>query len=107
MYDTEVYCHKHMKGEETTKTTNRKTLKGVVVSVKCPGTAVVTVDRYERHPLYGKYRRMTKRYKAHNPENNVSLGDVVYIESCRPISKEKHFRICNTPEGQATTKKGV
>ena len=72
---------------------NKKTLRGTVVSAKMQDTAVVTVDRYVKHPIYGKYRRTTKRYKAHDPGNTASAGDVVVIESCRPISKEKTFRI--------------
>ena len=72
---------------------NRKTLRGVVVSDKMQDTVVVAVDRYVRHPVYGKYRRITKRYKAHCPGSDVLMGEQVVIESCRPISKEKHFQI--------------
>ena len=72
---------------------NRKTLRGVVVSTKMQDTVVVAVDRYVRHPVYGKYRRITKRYKAHCSEGDTLLGERVVIESCRPISKEKHFKV--------------
>ena len=73
---------------------NIKTLRGVVVSTKMQDTVVVAVDRYVRHPVYGKYRRITKRYKAHCPGNPSSLmGERVVIRSCRPISKEKYFQI--------------
>ena len=56
-------------------------------------TVVVAVDRYIKHPIYGKYRRVTKHYKAHNPDNTVTVGDTVTIQSCRPISREKHFQV--------------
>ena len=72
---------------------NIKTLSGTVVSVKMQDTLVVAVDRYVKHPIYGKYRRTTKRYKVHSPgDDSFSVGEKVLIASCRPISKEKHFR---------------
>ncbi len=74
------------------KTVNKKTLRGTVVSAKMQDTVVVAVDRYVKHPIYGKYRRITKRYQAHAP-GGISVGKRVVIESCRPISKQKHFRI--------------
>ena len=72
---------------------NRKVLRGTVKSVKMRDTVVVAVNRYVKHPVYGKYRRITKRYKAHSPGNALSVGDEVSIEACRPVSKEKHFRV--------------
>ena len=72
---------------------NKKTLRGTVVSAKMQDTVVVAVDRYVKHPLYGKYRRKTKRYKVHCPGNTVAVGEQVTIESCRPVSKEKYFQI--------------
>jgi small subunit ribosomal protein S17 len=74
----------------------RKTLVGTVVSVKMDKTAVVAVERSERHPLYRKIVRSTKRYKAHDPNNSAVLGDVVRIIESRPISKEKRWRIAET-----------
>ena len=73
-----------------------KTLRGVVVSTRMRGTVVVAVDRYVKHPVYGKYRRITKRYKAHCPEHSASMGERVVIESCRPISKEKYFQVVSS-----------
>lgn len=72
---------------------NRKILRGVVVSTKAQDTAVVAVDRYIKHPIYGKYRCVTKRYKAHDPGNTVGVGDAVSIEMCRPVSKDKYFQV--------------
>ena len=74
----------------------RRTLIGVVVSVKMDKTAVVSVERRRPHPLYRKIVRTTKRYKAHDPRNEAVLGDVVRIEETRPISKDKHWRIAAT-----------
>jgi small subunit ribosomal protein S17 len=69
---------------------------GIVVSVKMDKTAVVSIERRERHPLYRKIVRSTKKYKAHDPRNEAVLGDVVRIEETRPISKEKRWRIAET-----------
>jgi small subunit ribosomal protein S17 len=76
-----------------TKETNRKILRGVVVSDKMQDTAVVAVSRYTKHPKYKKYMKSTKKYHAHNPGNKAKEGDQVTIRSCRPLSKTKHFEI--------------
>ena len=72
---------------------NKKTLRGVIVSAHMQDTAIVAVDRYVKHQVYGKYRKVTKRYKVHCPDTDFSVGDSVTIMSCRPISKEKHFHV--------------
>jgi small subunit ribosomal protein S17 len=74
----------------------RKTMVGVVVSNKMDKTAVVSVERRRPHPLYRKIVRSTQRYKAHDPNNQAVLGDVVRIEETRPISKDKRWRIVQT-----------
>jgi small subunit ribosomal protein S17 len=70
-----------------------KKLKGIVVSDKMAKTAVVLVSRYVRHPKYKKYVKVSKKYKAHDQEKRYKVGDSVIIEECRPISKDKHFKI--------------
>ncbi len=70
---------------------NRKTRQGTVVSSKNDQTVIVAVSRANRHRLYGKVIRTTKRYPVHDPENRATLGDLVVIEECRPISKTKHW----------------
>lgn len=70
-----------------------KKLKGVVISDKMGKTVVVLVERYVKHPLYKKYIKKNKRYKAHDEKKEYKVGDKVVIEECRPISKEKHFRV--------------
>lgn len=69
----------------------RKTLVGVVTSDKMEKTVVVTVERVTRHPLYGKVVKTSKKYKAHNENNEAKMGDTVRICECRPISKDKTF----------------
>src|SRR5688572_15928101 len=59
-------------------------------------TAVVSVERRQRHALYRKIVRSTTRYKAHDPNNTAVLGDVVRIEESRPLSREKRWRIVET-----------
>lgn len=81
--------------EKEQKTTKSKVLSGVVVSDKMKDTAVVKVDQYLKHPRYGKYIRKSKKYKAHDAGNTVHVGDKVQIIECKPISKDKHFRVIN------------
>ncbi len=66
-------------------------LKGVIVSDKMDKTVVVSVSRFIKHPLYGKFYKVSKKYKAHDAENKYKVGDKVEIEETRPISKDKHF----------------
>ncbi len=68
-------------------------MKGVVVSTKMAKTVVVEVARLKKHPIYKKFMRITKRYKAHNENPNVAVGDRVVMVSTRPISKEKRWRV--------------
>ncbi|MCX6731573.1 MAG: 30S ribosomal protein S17 [Candidatus Parcubacteria bacterium] len=70
-----------------------KKLKGVVVSDTMNKTAVVLVNRYVKHPKYKKFLIKSKKYKAHDEEKKYKKGDKVVIEECRPISKDKHWRI--------------
>ncbi len=76
----------------------KKTLQGVVVSNKMDKTVVVEVHRSTRHPLYKKILLKSKRYKAHDQKNECKEGDTVRIMECRPLSKEKHFRVVEITE---------
>lgn len=69
----------------------RKSFVGTVTSDKMDKTVVVSVVRVTRHPLYGKVIKISKKYKAHNEDNDAKMGDRVRIRECRPISKEKKF----------------
>ena len=71
----------------------KKFFEGVVVSDKMKDTAVVLVERYIKHPKYGKFMKLGKRFKAHDAGNTHKVGDKVTIEETRPISKEKRFKI--------------
>jgi small subunit ribosomal protein S17 len=72
---------------------NGKTLKGTVVSDKMAKTIVVEVKRFIKHPKYGKYFNLSKKYKAHDEVGKAKLGDEVTIRECRPLSKDKHFEV--------------
>lgn len=69
----------------------RKSLVGTVTSNKMDKTVVVMVQRVTRHRLYGKVIKVNRKYKAHDENNVVQIGDVVRIRECRPISKDKTF----------------
>lgn len=72
---------------------SRKQLIGRVVSDKMDKTVVVSVETAKRHPLYEKVVRRDKRQKVHDEANEARTGDWVRIEECRPMSKDKRFRI--------------
>lgn len=78
------------------KTQKGRTLTGTVVSTKMKNTIVVEVNRYVRHPKYRKYMRHTKRIKAHDEGNTKKEGEKVTIVECRPMSKDKHFRVADS-----------
>jgi small subunit ribosomal protein S17 len=66
---------------------------GTVVSNKMDKTVVVRIDRHKRHRLYGKTIRVTRRYKAHDENNECRLGDIVKISETRPLSRDKRWRV--------------
>lgn len=69
----------------------RLTKVGRVVSDKMQKTVVVTVDYPRRHRLYNKTMTRTSRFKAHDENNECKIGDIVRIEECRPLSKDKRW----------------
>ena len=72
---------------------NRKVRQGVVVSDKMDKTVTVQVERLVRHPMYKKYIRQRKKYKAHDPANECQTGDIVTITETRPFSRDKRWRV--------------
>ncbi|MBI4034125.1 MAG: 30S ribosomal protein S17 [Candidatus Brennerbacteria bacterium] len=68
-------------------------LRGTVVSDKMTKTRVVAVERLAKHKRYGKYYKVTKRYKAHDENNEYKAGDEVVIQESRPLSREKRWKI--------------
>lgn len=69
----------------------RKRLTGRVTSDKMDKTIVVEVERLQRHRLYGKVLKRTKKYMAHDEENTCRIGDLVRIVESRPLSRRKHW----------------
>ncbi|PIP27275.1 MAG: 30S ribosomal protein S17 [Candidatus Moranbacteria bacterium CG23_combo_of_CG06-09_8_20_14_all_39_10] len=67
--------------------------KGVVVSDKMAKTVVVAVDSFKTHPKYKKKYKSTKKYKAHDEEGKYKVGDLVEIIPCRPMSKDKCYKV--------------
>ena len=68
-------------------------LEGMVVSDKMQKTVVVKVERFKRHPFYHKVMRISKRFKAHDENNECKVGDIVIIEQTKPLSKEKKWKV--------------
>ncbi|HEU5128050.1 MAG TPA: 30S ribosomal protein S17 [Glycomyces sp.] len=79
--------------EENETRNRRKVLEGVIVGDKMDKTAVVEVEDRKKHPLYGKVLRSTKKYKAHDENNQCGVGDRVSIMETRPLSKTKRWRV--------------
>lgn len=71
----------------------KKKLQGTVVSDKMDKTVVVDVQTVKKHPKYLKKYKINKKYKAHDEKQEFKVGDLVVIEECRPISKDKKFRV--------------
>jgi len=82
-----------MKTKEKKENNKGNILKGTVVSDKMDKTVVVSVSRFVKHPKYGKYYKVSKKYKAHDEENKYKIGDEVTIVETRPISKDKKFKV--------------
>ncbi|MCT4618817.1 MAG: 30S ribosomal protein S17 [Marinisporobacter sp.] len=78
--------------------TTRKSRVGRVVSDKMEKTIVVAVEDFVRHPIYGKAVRRTKKFKAHDENNECRIGDRVRIMETRPLSKDKRWRLVNIVE---------
>ena len=74
-------------------TNNKRTLVGRVVSDKMEKTVTVLIERRVKHPLYGKIIVQSKKFHAHNDNNEAKHGDLVEIEETRPVSKTKAWRV--------------
>ena len=72
---------------------SRRVLRGVVTSDKMMQTIVFSVTRTKQHPLYGRTMKSSKKYKAHDEHEEAGIGDTVEVMACRPISKEKSWRL--------------
>ncbi len=76
----------------------RKVREGFVTSADMAKTIVVEVTRLKRHPLYKRVVRTSKRYKAHDEQNECGIGDRVRITETRPLSKTKRWRLLSVVE---------
>lgn len=76
----------------------KKMLQGRVVSDAAEKTVTVIIERRFAHPLYEKVVKTSKKYLAHDEENACSVGDLVEITSCRPVSKRKRFAVSRVVE---------
>ena len=76
----------------------RKTRIGEVVSDKMDKTIVVAIKTKVRHPLYGKMVNRTRKFKAHDENNECGIGDTVKIMETRPLSKDKRWRLVELVE---------
>ncbi|MDO8581734.1 MAG: 30S ribosomal protein S17 [bacterium] len=70
-----------------------RSFEGIVVSDAMQKTIVVRVDRIVVHPKYKKRYRVSKRYKVHDEKNKYKIGDKVQFVECRPLSKDKRWRV--------------
>ncbi len=82
-----------MSDESTNQTVKRRSLQGSVLSTSMDKTITVQVVRQLKHPLYKKYIRRSTKLHAHDEQNECKEGDKVIIEECRPLSKNKSWRL--------------
>jgi len=76
----------------------RRVVRGLVTSDKMDKTVVVTTVTLKQHALYGRTLKRSKAYKAHDENNECGTGDTVEIMECRPLSKEKRWRVVRVVE---------
>jgi small subunit ribosomal protein S17 len=77
---------------------NIRTQQGRVVSDKMDKSIVVAIERFVKHPIYGKYVKRTTKIHAHDENNECGLGDTVEIRECRPLSKTKSWTLVKVVE---------
>ncbi len=80
------------------ETVNKRGIVGTVVSDKTDKTITVLVETYRKDPLYGKRVKYSKKYAAHDENNEAKVGDKVRIVETRPLSRTKHFRLVEVIE---------
>lgn len=77
------------------KETKKKLFKGIVISNKMTKTAVVQITRLVKHKLYKKRVKVSSKIFIHDEDNKCLIGDKVIIKMCRPVSKNKSFKLVN------------
>ena len=87
-----------MSETEDKSTIVRRPIAGKVISSKMDKTVSVLIERLIKHPIYGKYIRRSTKVMAHDPENIYKEGDSVSISPCKPISKNKSWKVVQANE---------
>ncbi|MDY0211992.1 MAG: 30S ribosomal protein S17 [Desulfuromonadaceae bacterium] len=82
----------------TTERRNKKKVVGVVTSDKMDKTVVVKTEDLVKHPVYKKYLKRSRKYKAHDESNSCAVGDKVLITETRPLSRDKRWRVTQVLE---------
>ncbi|HLP32455.1 MAG TPA: 30S ribosomal protein S17 [Bacteroidia bacterium] len=78
---------------EAVERNTRKIIIGKVVSNKMDKTVTIAVERKVKHPKYGKFVKLTSKFKAHDEKNECNVNDIVRIMETRPLSKDKRWRL--------------
>jgi len=86
------------KEQSQEKTTQQRLFRGTVVSAKGNKTIVVAVTRELRHKLYGKLYKRTRKFHVHDEKNTYKEGDSVTFVGCRPMSRQKRWRVLETTQ---------
>ncbi len=87
------------------KSTNPRILTGVVTGNKADKTITVKIERKVKHPLYGKVVKRASKVHAHDENNSASIGDIVSVKECRPISKTKTWVLVSDDISQTVENK--
>jgi small subunit ribosomal protein S17 len=82
-----------MEATQTAERNLRKEILGLVTSNSMDKSITVIVERKEKHPMYGKYVKKSKKFHAHDEKNECNVGDTVLIMETRPLSKTKCWRM--------------
>ena len=82
--------------------TNPRILTGIVTSNKADKTVTVKIERKVKHPLYGKVIKRATKVHAHDENNTASIGDVVSVKECRPLSKTKTWTLVSDSSNKST-----
>jgi small subunit ribosomal protein S17 len=84
---------------------SKKQLKGIIISDKMNKTVVVNVGRIKKDPKYKRRYTLYKKYKAHDEMEEFKVGDNVIIEECKPLSKDKRWKVIKKIKGNKKEEK--
>ena len=88
------------------ESTNPRILTGIVTSNKADKTITVKIERKVKHPLYGKVIKRATKVHAHDENNDASIGDIVSVKECRPISKKKTWILISENSKEMLSEEG-